>query len=242
MYVHTCSKRRMSKLHTAAARTLDYQYNNNKKKDSTIQVVPVQVQVVSISSMFDSMDLNSLLPRSSPASVSLLDYERSGNGNGNGTAAGSLQDDETSWCPSLTWQERLIGCGACMVLGYLLSFGSFFRFKDLMLGNPLPFVLHTTVGNILALTGSCFLTGPASQYQKMMHNKRKYATVAYLGSLTLTLLVVVVVPAFWGRALLLIVLLLVQYVAITWYCLSYIPYAREAIQAYLNRMFQSVDG
>jgi hypothetical protein len=75
-----------------------------------------------------------------------------------------------------------------------------------------------------------------------MHNKRKYATVAYLGSLTLTLLVVVVVPAFWGRALLLIVLLLVQYVAITWYCLSYIPYAREAIQAYLNRMFQSVDG
>jgi Got1/Sft2-like family len=188
--------------------------------------------------MFDSVDLNSLLPRSSHASVSF--DEPSGRGSGNGNA-GSAQDDEESWCTSLTWQERLIGCGACMVLGYLLSFGSFFRFKDLLLGNPLPFVIHTTMGNIIALAGSCFLTGPASQYNRMMHDKRKYATVAYLGSLSSTLLVAFL-PVFLGKALLLVLLLLVQYVAITWYCLSYIPYAREAIQAYINRMFQSVDG
>jgi len=177
--------------------------------------------------MFDSMDLNSLLPRSSQDATE---------------SSSSESDTNDAGCfMALTWQERLIGCGACMILGYLLSFGSFFRFKDLMLGDPLPFVLHTTVGNIIALTGSCFLTGPKSQWNKMMHETRKVATVAYLGSLGMTLLVAFL-PMFLFKGLLLLGLLLIQYVAITWYCLSYIPYARQAVRVYINRLAQNVDG
>ena len=33
----------------------------------------------------------------------------------------------------------LIGCGTCMVAGYLLSFGAFFRVKELIIGNPCEF-------------------------------------------------------------------------------------------------------
>mmetsp|Transcript_12042 Transcript_12042/g.18080 ORF Transcript_12042/g.18080 Transcript_12042/m.18080 type:complete len:200 (-) Transcript_12042:193-792(-) len=102
--------------------------------------------------------------------------------------------------PSLTWQERLGGCLACMALGYILSLGSFFRFRDLLHGNPTSFVSYTsTVGTIISLSGSCFLSGPKSQLEKMFHDSRKMATILYLGSLVLTL-VVAFLKEFRGQA------------------------------------------
>jgi hypothetical protein len=44
-------------------------------------------------------------------------------------------------CPQLTYQQRLIGFGACFVLGYLITFLSFNYFIDLIEGNPVPFVI-----------------------------------------------------------------------------------------------------
>jgi Got1/Sft2-like family len=101
--------------------------------------------------------------------------------------------------------------------------------------NAVPFVLNATVGNIIALCGSCFLSGPHSQMKKMWAETRRTATIAYLGSLFLTLLIAFI-PNFPGpRGLLLLLLMLCQYVSITWYCLSYIPYAREAVLGFLQR-------
>ena len=71
----------------------------------------------------------------------------------------SEESESLSFFPSLSWQERLGGCLACMVLGYILSLGSFFRMKDLLAGHPTSFVIYTTVGNIISLSGSCFLSG-----------------------------------------------------------------------------------
>ena len=69
--------------------------------------------------------------------------------------------------PALTWQERLGECLACMALSYILSLGSLFRFRDLLHGNPTSFVSYTsTVGTIISLSGSCFLSGPKSQLEK----------------------------------------------------------------------------
>ena len=34
-----------------------------------------------------------------------------------------------------TWREKMIGFGSCFVLGYLMSFGSFFCLKDLIVAN-----------------------------------------------------------------------------------------------------------
>ena len=194
--------------------------------------------------MFESMDLNSLLPRSAqdnPSNINRSISTSNSSSTDNDYNNNNNDNDDAGLCMSLTWQERLIGCGACMILGYLLSFGAFFRFKDLMMGNPIPFVVHTTVGNIIALTGSCFLRGPHRQWHAMMQDTRKVATMAYIGSLVLTL-IVAFVPPFFGQALMLLILLVIQYAAIAWYCLSYIPYAREAIQAFVTRMLQRVDG
>ena len=73
--------------------------------------------------MFESMDFASLLPRRQTTEEQQAQVDEQ-------------QDDMCSLLPTLTWSERLIGCGTCMVAGYILSFGSFFRIKELILGNP----------------------------------------------------------------------------------------------------------
>lgn len=183
----------------------------------------------------DSFDYRSLLPT------------RSSSDPGGGAAAGadgiSADDDDAcgglcGYLPQMTWRERLLGCATCMIAGYLLSFGSFFRIKDLLLGNPIPFVMNATVGNLIALAGSFFLKGPKTQLRQMWHESRRHATGLYLGSLFLTLFVAFLyVPG--PKGLYLIILMVCQYLSITWYCLSYIPFAREAITSYMQRRFSS---
>ena len=149
------------------------------------------------------------------------------------------QLDVCSMFPSLSYQERFGGCILCMVLGYMLSFGSFFRFRDLVRGNPTPFVMYATLGNIISLSGSCFLSGPQAQVQKMFHETRVIATLLYISSLVITILVASFTSAdhFKGQPFILLVLLLCQYIAVGWYCLSYIPFARRMVMRLWNRLW-----
>ena len=168
---------------------------------------------------------------------------------GDATSSTSTSIDMSTYCPasfldfydglpSLALRERLLGCGTLMLCGYLLSFGSFMRMKDLMMGNPIPLVVNVTVGNIIALCGTCFLSGPQSQAQRMFHKSRKLASVFYLGSLAVTI-ILLLLPHFLFRGLLLLLLMIGQYVAITWYCLSYIPFARKFISNGCRRLVGS---
>ena len=98
-----------------------------------------------------------------------------------------------------------------------------------------PYVVNATIGNIIALCGSCFLSGPKQQSRKMFHKTRRLATFTYLGSMVLTL-IVALVPFPGNKAPVLLFLMFCQYVSITWYCISYIPFAREAIIGWINRL------
>jgi len=153
-------------------------------------------------------------------------------------------DDMTEVCamiPALTLQQRVGGCLGCMLLGYVLSFGSFFRMRDLIVyGDPLPFVVVATLGNIISLCGSIFLVGPFSQVKKMFHPTRKLATILYLSSLIITLLVAFLCHGMPGQALLLVTLMVCQYVSISWYCLSYIPYARQMAYRLFTRLCSEI--
>jgi len=183
-------------------------------------------------------------------------------------------DEMCSFCPQLSFQERLGGCLGCMTLGYILSFGSFFRLRDLMLGDPAPFVTYATMGNIISLSGSFFLSGPKSQFEKMWSEKRRIATIVYITSLVVTLIVAFA----WtnhididthddtddgngddndnstsgsggGRgmmmggikAMVLILLLIFQYIAVAWYCMSYIPFARQMATRVFTRLYAYLD-
>jgi hypothetical protein len=67
----------------------------------------------------------------------------------------------------------------------------------------------------------------------MFKESRRVASIAYLSSLILTL-VVAYVPIPGPKGLLLIALLVVQYLSVFWYCLSYVPFARDAVKGYMQ--------
>lgn len=137
--------------------------------------------------------------------------------------------------PQLSLRERILGCVTCMVCGYLMGFGSFIRLTQMLRGNPVPLVVRTTLGNVLTLCGTCFLTGPQQQARRMFHKSRKIASIMYLGGMGLTLFLLIM-PPFRTRGFWLVILLIGQYAAITWYCLSYIPFARDIMKSLCQRV------
>ena len=88
------------------------------------------------------------------------------------------------------------------------------------------FAVFYTFGNISALAGSCFLMGPIKQIKNMFKEKRLIATIVMLGALVLTLFA----AFWWKKKLLALLFVVIQYLAMTWYCISYIPFARDAVK------------
>jgi hypothetical protein len=129
-------------------------------------------------------------------------------------------------CPAMSYKQRLLGFASCLAVGFCLTFGSFFRMVQLVGGNPVPFVLFYSLGNVISLLGSFFLWGPLAQLKSMFEGVRVVATVVYLASLVLTLAVALVNP-FPTQSLILVILIVVQFSAYVWYSLSYIPYAQR---------------
>ncbi|XP_028582454.2 vesicle transport protein SFT2B [Podarcis muralis] len=126
---------------------------------------------------------------------------------------------------SLSWSTRLKGFIACFAIGVLCSIlGTCLLWvprKGLIL-----FAVFYTLGNIASLGSTVFLMGPMNQLKRMFEPTRLIATAVMLLCLILTLC-----AAFWwhnkGLALIFCVL---QFFALAWYSISYIPYARDAVK------------
>ncbi|XP_023231467.1 vesicle transport protein SFT2A-like [Centruroides sculpturatus] len=72
---------------------------------------------------------------------------------------------------------------------------------------------------------TCFLMGPVSQCKKMFAPTRFLATITSLVFIGLTLC-----SAFWWRKVGLVFLFcILQFLSMSWYALSYIPFAREGV-------------
>ncbi|MCL4128717.1 UNVERIFIED_CONTAM: hypothetical protein GTU68_020253 [Idotea baltica] len=125
---------------------------------------------------------------------------------------------------SLSWSTRVKGFVICFSVGFVFSFlGSMFLFlpKGLTL-----FAVFYTIGNILAISSTCFLMGPVNQFKKMFASTRIIATIIMLAALVMTLVAAFVVK----KNLLALLMVLIQFLAMTWYSISYIPYARDAVK------------
>lgn len=69
-------------------------------------------------------------------------------------------DDNDSCFPNLSFNERLIGFGVCVVvgnmenyLGYLIQILSFGSFLSLATGSPAKFAVLFSFGNIISIAG-----------------------------------------------------------------------------------------
>ncbi|CAH3035186.1 unnamed protein product [Pocillopora meandrina] len=136
------------------------------------------------------------------------------------------QDDslitEISDATTLSWSTRIKGFIICFIIGVSFSFlGMILLWRDVKL-----FAVFYSLGNVTALASTCFLMGPMKQLRNMFKEKRLIATIVMLTCLILTLCAAL----WWKNKGLALVFCILQYLAMTWYCLSYIPFARDAVK------------
>jgi predicted membrane channel-forming protein YqfA (hemolysin III family) len=92
-------------------------------------------------------------------------------------------------------------------------------------GNMVRFGVLYSLGNFLSLMSTTLLFGPLKQVKNMFARKRAIATTVYLLALMGTIVVAVVTKNVPGT----VCMIVVQFLALVWYTLSYIPYARDCV-------------
>nr|XP_028689180.1 vesicle transport protein SFT2B isoform X2 [Macaca mulatta] len=114
---------------------------------------------------------------------------------------------------SLSWGTRIKGFIACFAIGILCSL-----LGTLLLWVPRKglhlFAVFYTFGNIASIGSTIFLMGPVKQLKRMFEPTRLIATIMVL----------------WHNKGLALIFCILQSLALTWYSLSFIPFARDAVK------------
>ncbi|KAI8927635.1 vesicle transport protein SFT2B [Entophlyctis helioformis] len=147
-------------------------------------------------------------------------------------AAGGEEMEKMCGDFNLTRTQRFYGFGICFGAGFLISFLSTFA---LFAGNVPLFAFFYTLGNVVSLIGTGFLIGFVSQLKKMFDPTRLVATIVFLSTVVLTLVCAFTI----GIPILVIILCIAQYLALLWYSLSYIPFARDLVKNMFSGCFRS---
>ncbi|XP_056327264.1 vesicle transport protein SFT2A [Danio aesculapii] len=135
-----------------------------------------------------------------------------------GLTAQVLDGSTLSFSTRLKWFIICFAAGIlCSILGTALLF--------LPKAGIKLFAVFYTLGNIAALSSTCFLMGPVKQLKRMFEPTRLIATIMMLLFLVLTLCAVF----WWNKRALAIIFCILQFLAMTWYSISYIPFARDAV-------------
>lgn len=136
-------------------------------------------------------------------------------------------EETNELCPSLSLKHRIIGFFATLAFGVIFGILGWIAIFN---HNYVQFGVFMTLSNVTAIGGSMFLAGPVKQVKKMFEETRWIATCVYLFFMILTL-----VAAFAIKSPpLVVVCCLLQYLAMVWYGLSYIPYARTVVKSCLR--------
>jgi len=129
---------------------------------------------------------------------------------------------------TLSYSTRIKGFAACFVLGVAISILASVLYC--LTWNLVTFSLLYTLGNAVALASTMFLMGPMSQIKRMFDKSRWIATCVMLTFLVLTLCSAL----WWQKKGLTVIFCIIQFLAMSWYSISYIPYARDAIIKAVN--------
>ncbi|PBK77687.1 SFT2-domain-containing protein [Armillaria solidipes] len=122
----------------------------------------------------------------------------------------------------LSRTTRLYGFIGCLVVGFVLSLlGSILLF----IGQLGIFAVLYVMGTIVSLVGTGFLIGFLKQLKLMFKPVRVIATFVFLASIVLVFIAAFVLD----NDILCLIFVIIEYLAYTWYTLSYIPYARAAV-------------
>ncbi|PNH10950.1 Vesicle transport protein SFT2B [Tetrabaena socialis] len=129
---------------------------------------------------------------------------------------------------TLTWKQRLIGFGCCFGFGVLLTLISIPMLWTVQITK---FAILYSVGSVISVLSTLFLMGPVKQFQRMFEEKRFLATIAYFAAIGATLAVAFTT----GNAGLCLVMLVLQILALVWYCLTWVPGGQAALKSMIFR-------
>ena len=128
-----------------------------------------------------------------------------------------------SMCPDLDLKTRIIGFIISFIVGVFMMISSISQLLTLALGGQRWFAVWYTCGNIVCLSSTFFLMGPKKQCDNMMKPQRKLTSLVLFISMGACLFM-----AFAGVSkLLILVAIAIQFMALIWYVLSYIPGAQR---------------
>ncbi|KAL5727007.1 hypothetical protein ACHQM5_000243 [Ranunculus cassubicifolius] len=139
----------------------------------------------------------------------------------------NLLIDESEDLCSLTPLQRIYAFGASMGVGLI-----FMLLSLIVLVKPIKFAVLFTLGNILAVGSTAFLLGPERQARMMFDSVRLYATAIYIGSAIIALICALLIHS----KLLTFLAIVVEICALSWYSLSYIPFARRMVSQLFVRV------
>ncbi|XP_029122448.1 uncharacterized protein [Elaeis guineensis] len=100
---------------------------------------------------------------------------------------------------------------------------------------PIKFGITFTFGNLLALGSTAFLIGPKRQVDMMLDPVRIYATAIYIASMIIALFCALYVHS----RLLTLLAIILEFGALVWYSLSYIPFARSIVSKIMASCFDT---
>ena len=129
----------------------------------------------------------------------------------------------SSMCPELDYKTRIIGFLISFVVGIFMMISSVSQLLTLAMGGQRWFAFWYTCGNCVCLSSTFFLMGPKRQCENMMKPERKLTSMVLFISMALCLIL-----AFTGISkLIIMIFIIVQFLALVWYALSYIPGAQK---------------
>lgn len=122
----------------------------------------------------------------------------------------------------LTWTQRMQGF---LVLLSMALFTTLMSWFALGMSSYWKYSVLSTLGSFLSMLSTIVLMGPSTQLAYMFDEYRFNASVMYIGSLFLAFFVAII----FQSVLLCILCGIIQYMALIWYSLSYVPYGRETL-------------
>uniref|UniRef100_A0ACD5ZGW1 Uncharacterized protein n=1 Tax=Avena sativa TaxID=4498 RepID=A0ACD5ZGW1_AVESA len=141
----------------------------------------------------------------------------------------SFYDDINRHC-TLNTTQRLYGFAICLAAGLTCTFLSMIVFF-----HPVKFGVTFTLGNMMALGSTAFLIGPKRQFDMMLDSVRIYATAIYIASIIVSLFCALLLHS---KVLTLLAIIL-EFGALVWYSLSYIPFARSVVSKVMASCFDT---
>ncbi|XP_051148288.1 uncharacterized protein LOC127263349 isoform X1 [Andrographis paniculata] len=141
----------------------------------------------------------------------------------------SFLDDFNRNC-TLSTKQRLYGFAICLAAGITCTLMSMLVFF-----HPIKFGITFSFGNVLALGSTAFLIGPKRQLTMMLDPVRIYATAIYMASIIIALFCAEYVQ----NKLLTLLAIVLEFGALVWYSLSYIPFARSMVSKIVAGCFDT---